>query len=63
MITPPAMTTPHWVNDLPPQPGVYRFHGAEGELLYIGKSINIRQRVKVIFNHISDPPGHAECAN
>jgi len=43
------MTTPHWVNDLPPQPGVYRFHGAEGELLYIGKSINIRQRVKSHF--------------
>jgi excinuclease Cho len=34
------------IQDLPSTPGVYIFHGAEGDLpLYIGKSINIRNRV------------------
>ena len=34
------------INDLPTAPGVYTFHGAEGDLpLYIGKSVNIRNRV------------------
>ncbi len=34
------------IDDLPITPGVYTFHGAEGDLpLYIGKSINIRNRV------------------
>ncbi len=34
------------INDLPTSPGVYIFHGAQGDLpLYIGKSINIRNRV------------------
>ncbi len=34
------------IDDLPTTPGVYTFHGAEGDLpLYIGKSINIRNRV------------------
>jgi excinuclease Cho len=34
------------IQDLPTTPGVYTFHGAEGDLpLYIGKSINIRNRV------------------
>jgi excinuclease Cho len=34
------------IGDLPSAPGVYVFHGEEGDLpLYIGKSINIRSRV------------------
>lgn len=34
------------INELPATPGVYTFHGAKGDLpLYIGKSINIRNRV------------------
>ncbi|MDO9482854.1 MAG: excinuclease Cho [Hydrogenophaga sp.] len=34
------------IDDLPAAPGVYVFHGQEGDLpLYIGKSINLRQRV------------------
>ncbi|EKF73526.1 DNA polymerase III subunit epsilon [Alcanivorax hongdengensis A-11-3] len=35
---------------LPESPGVYRFFGARDELLYIGKSINIRQRVRSHFS-------------
>lgn len=30
---------------LPPGPGVYRFYGEEGRLLYIGQSSNLRARV------------------
>ncbi|MDP2415935.1 MAG: excinuclease Cho [Hydrogenophaga sp.] len=34
------------IEDLPAAPGVYVFHGQEGDLpLYIGKSVNLRQRV------------------
>lgn len=34
------------IDDLPAAPGVYVFHGQEGDLpLYIGKSVNLRQRV------------------
>lgn len=34
------------IADLPTSPGVYTFHGAEGDLpLYIGKSVNLRNRV------------------
>jgi excinuclease Cho len=34
------------IDDLPPAPGVYVFHGEDGDLpLYIGKSINLRTRV------------------
>ena len=35
--------------DLPPSPGVYRFLGATGEPLYIGKSVNLRRRVRGYF--------------
>ena len=41
------------VQDLPRAPGVYTFHGEEGDLpLYIGKSINIRNRV---LSHLRTP--------
>ncbi len=34
------------IEQLPSTPGVYTFHGAEGDLpLYIGKSVNLRSRV------------------
>lgn len=34
------------IDDLPSSPGVYTFHGEQGDLpLYIGKSINLRNRV------------------
>lgn len=35
--------------DLPEGPGVYLFYGKEGELLYIGKSRNVRARVRSHF--------------
>ena len=50
--------------DLPALPGIYRFFGEQEELLYVGKSINLRQRVKSHFsarhrdkNGVSSPKG------
>jgi DNA polymerase-3 subunit epsilon len=40
------------VDTLPDTPGVYLFFGARGELLYVGKSKNIRTRVR---SHFSSP--------
>ena len=41
------------LGDLPTKPGVYVFHGAEGDLpLYIGKSVNLRHRV---LSHLRNP--------
>ena len=42
--------------DLPDSPGVYRFFGNQGELLYVGKSINIRQRVRSHFQASNPSP-------
>ena len=41
---------PGWVpRDLPKSPGVYRFLGERNEPLYIGKSVNLRRRVRGYF--------------
>jgi excinuclease Cho len=41
------------IDDLPAAPGVYIFHGEEGDLpLYIGKSVSIRSRV---LSHLHNP--------
>lgn len=41
---------PDWVpDDLPARPGVYRFLGAAGATLYVGKSVNLRRRVRGYF--------------
>ena len=37
------------LKDLPQSPGVYRFYGENDALLYVGKSINIAQRVAAHF--------------
>lgn len=41
----PPQLPPGLADDLPESPGVYRFHGEDGALLYVGKSKNIRSRV------------------
>lgn len=44
------------VNQLPKRPGVYYFHDEKGRLLYVGKALNIRSRVKNHF-HFADHDG------
>ncbi len=37
-------------NDLPRLPGVYLFHGRDGQVLYVGKASNLRTRVRSYFS-------------
>jgi excinuclease UvrABC nuclease subunit len=37
------------IKALPSRPGVYQFFDARGRLLYVGKSVNLRQRVRSYF--------------
>lgn len=41
----PPHLDPGLLDDLPDSPGVYLIHGENDTLLYVGKSINLRQRV------------------
>ena len=38
------------LKNIPPKPGVYQFWDAKGDLLYIGKAKNLKNRVKSYFN-------------
>lgn len=41
---------PDWVpSDLPDAPGVYRFRNEAGQLLYVGKSVDLKRRVRGYF--------------
>jgi DNA polymerase-3 subunit epsilon len=42
------------LDDLPERPGIYYFFNAKAEVLYIGKSINIRKRVRDHFRPATD---------
>lgn len=46
----PAMLDAEVINKLPKSPGVYYFYDVSGKLLYIGKSVNIQDRVKSHFS-------------
>lgn len=39
----------HLVDDAPARPGVYRFIGADGEVLYVGTTANLRTRLRRYF--------------
>lgn len=47
----PSHLDPAEIDKLPEAPGVYQFFDEQGALLYIGKSINIQQRVLSHFNN------------
>lgn len=46
----PSHLSPDIIDSLPNTPGVYRFYGEKDVLLYVGKSVNIRQRVASHFS-------------
>jgi DNA polymerase-3 subunit epsilon len=50
------------VDGLPESPGVYLFYGKAGELLYVGKSVNIRERVRSHFAGDGDSAKQMEMA-
>lgn len=48
-LLPPAISKDQ-VDALPMVPGVYYFHNEDGEVIYVGKSINIKKRIIQHFN-------------
>ncbi|MGP7961113.1 DEDD exonuclease domain-containing protein [Sanguibacter sp. A247] len=47
---PPAVRAKrHLADGLPTGPGVYLFHAPDGEVLYVGTSVNVRARVRTYF--------------
>lgn len=41
----------HYLRELPDEPGVYYFHGAKKNLLYVGKAKSLQRRVNSYFNN------------
>lgn len=41
---------PQDINDLPKLPGVYKFHNSSGDIIYVGKAKNLKNRVTSYFN-------------
>jgi excinuclease ABC subunit C len=39
---------------IPTQPGVYRFRDARGRVIYVGKAVNLRQRLSSYFQDVSN---------
>lgn len=58
----PPQLPPELADDLPEAPGVYRFHGADEALLYVGKSKNLRNRVLEHFAAAQRSAGEARLA-
>jgi DNA polymerase III subunit epsilon len=52
----PVSISPETIDSLPDAPGVYIFYGDSGMPLYIGKSINIRERVISHFSNDLNSP-------
>ena len=52
-ILPPNVPKKYF-DQLPSTPGVYYFHNAKGKIIYIGKAVNIRNRVNSHFSNNSD---------
>lgn len=48
------LAQPEHLGELPTQPGVYIFKDAEGRPLYVGKAVNLRNRVRSYFTRSGD---------
>ncbi|WP_422117367.1 DEDD exonuclease domain-containing protein [Brachybacterium sp. UNK5269] len=48
-VTPAQLRKKHLAADVPPVPGVYQFLDADGAVLYVGTSRNLRTRVRTYF--------------
>ncbi len=53
---PPAISLDR-LHEIPSACGVYYFHNAAGDVIYVGKSLNIQKR---LFEHFSDPTAKGE---
>jgi DNA polymerase-3 subunit epsilon len=53
----PAAITLDRLHEVPELCGVYYFHNERGEVIYVGKSLNIRKR---LFEHFADPTPKGE---
>ncbi|HNM27657.1 MAG TPA: exonuclease domain-containing protein, partial [Saprospiraceae bacterium] len=53
---PPAITLER-LHEIPTACGVYYFHNSDGQVIYVGKSLNIQKR---LFEHFSDPTAKGE---
>ena len=74
-VSPARRRKRHLAEHLPATPGVYLFKGARGEVLYVGTSGNLRQRVRSYFSAAETRPriarmvllaervDHVECAH
>ncbi|MBC7545183.1 MAG: excinuclease ABC subunit UvrC [Candidatus Sericytochromatia bacterium] len=49
-------TLPESLAQLPTLPGVYLYYGADGQILYVGKAINLRSRVRSYFQNGAKTP-------
>lgn len=58
----PININPEIITDLPEAPGVYIFYGSNGLPLYIGKSVNIKERVMSHFSSDKNSPTEAKIA-
>ena len=41
---------------LPDEPGVYKMYNGSGEIIYVGKAVNLKNRVRQYFQHTPKPP-------
>ena len=39
------------LDTLPTKPGCYLYHDANGKIIYVGKAVNLRNRVRSYFRH------------
>ena len=49
-----AMTLPQKLENLPTNPGCYLYKDKEGTIIYVGKAVNLRSRVRSYFHKSAD---------